>query len=157
MAFRWLMEGCQSGDSLVFFYSGHGSQVPDFDGDEADGFDESLCPVDYTRKEKYSMMRLMPPLSTNHVQDERVATLDIPFSTIYMLNKTSLLLFLFSRQGNYIWDDHRTSTAYKGTSGGTAICFSACDDNETSLDTTVILTTLSLFLLHMYSRICISP
>lgn len=47
MAFRWLMEGCQSGDSLVFFYSGHGSQVPDFDGEEADGFDESLCPVDY--------------------------------------------------------------------------------------------------------------
>jgi metacaspase-1 len=28
-------------------YSGHGTQIPDDDGDEADGMDEALCPVDY--------------------------------------------------------------------------------------------------------------
>ncbi len=31
---------------FVFQYSGHGSQVPDLDGDEPDGLDETLCPVD---------------------------------------------------------------------------------------------------------------
>ncbi|MBX3148958.1 caspase family protein [Candidatus Obscuribacterales bacterium] len=31
---------------FVFQYSGHGSRVPDLSGDEADGFDETLCPVD---------------------------------------------------------------------------------------------------------------
>lgn len=46
-ALRWLVEGSQSGDSLVFHYSGHGSQVKDRDGDEVDGYDEALVPVDY--------------------------------------------------------------------------------------------------------------
>ena len=31
----------------MFFYLGHGSQVRDHDGDELDGYDESLLPVDY--------------------------------------------------------------------------------------------------------------
>lgn len=33
--------------TLIFIsFSGHGSQLPDFDGDEADGFDETFCTVD---------------------------------------------------------------------------------------------------------------
>ncbi|KAL0384461.1 UNVERIFIED_CONTAM: Metacaspase-1 [Sesamum radiatum] len=46
-ALQWLVRGCQPGDSLVFHYSGHGSQVVDRDGDELDGYDECLLPVDY--------------------------------------------------------------------------------------------------------------
>jgi hypothetical protein len=42
----WLVDGAASGDSLVFHYSGHGSQVPDRNGDERDGLDETLCPYD---------------------------------------------------------------------------------------------------------------
>jgi len=42
----WLVDGVASGDSLVFHYSGHGSQVPDRNGDERDGLDEILCPYD---------------------------------------------------------------------------------------------------------------
>jgi len=42
----WLVDGATSGDSLVFHYSGHGSQVPDRNGDERDGLDEILCPYD---------------------------------------------------------------------------------------------------------------
>ena len=29
------------------FLSGHGSQSTDYDGDEVDGSDETICPVDY--------------------------------------------------------------------------------------------------------------
>jgi hypothetical protein len=36
----------KSGDNLVFTYSGHGSWLPDDDGDEPDGRDEMLCPHD---------------------------------------------------------------------------------------------------------------
>lgn len=46
-ALRWLIQGCQSGDSLIFHYSGHGSQQLDFVGDEVDGYDETLWPVDH--------------------------------------------------------------------------------------------------------------
>ncbi|XWS63135.1 hypothetical protein CRYUN_Cryun06bG0070400 [Craigia yunnanensis] len=44
---RWLVNDCQSGDSLVFFYSGHGLRQPDFNNDEADGFkfNETICPL----------------------------------------------------------------------------------------------------------------
>lgn len=47
MALHWLVQGCQSGDSLVFHYSGHGSQQRNYNGDELDGYDETICPVDF--------------------------------------------------------------------------------------------------------------
>ena len=43
----WLVEGARPNDSLFFHYSGHGSQSTDYDGDEVDGSDETICPVDY--------------------------------------------------------------------------------------------------------------
>lgn len=45
--FNWLREGAKAGDSLILHYSGHGGSVKDTDGDEEDGMDETLCPVDY--------------------------------------------------------------------------------------------------------------
>jgi hypothetical protein len=44
-----LVGEAKTGDSLVFTYSGHGSWVPDEDGDEADHRDETLCPHDIDR------------------------------------------------------------------------------------------------------------
>jgi len=46
-AFQWLVDGAEAGDSLFFHYSGHGASVRDDEGDEADGKDEALVPVDY--------------------------------------------------------------------------------------------------------------
>lgn len=44
---RWLINEAKSGDTLLFYYSGHGSQIRDRDGDELrDRLDEILCPVD---------------------------------------------------------------------------------------------------------------
>lgn len=46
-AMRWLAQDCQPGDSLVFHYSGHGSRQKDYNKDELDGFDETICPLDH--------------------------------------------------------------------------------------------------------------
>eukprot|EP00756_Hemistasia_phaeocysticola_P018598 Hpha_TRINITY_DN15606_c1_g5::TRINITY_DN15606_c1_g5_i2::g.100743::m.100743 len=43
----WLVSQARSGDSLFFHYSGHGGQQRDTSGDEEDGMDETLIPVDY--------------------------------------------------------------------------------------------------------------
>ena len=41
---QWLIEGTRKGDLVVFYFSGHGSRVPDKNGDEADGKDEVILP-----------------------------------------------------------------------------------------------------------------
>lgn len=47
-AMAWLMQGAQRGDVLFFHYSGHGGQVPDKTGHEADGCNETIVPVDHS-------------------------------------------------------------------------------------------------------------
>jgi uncharacterized caspase-like protein len=46
-AMKWLVKDARKHDSLFFHFSGHGAQVPDLDGDEVDGFDEIIFPVDH--------------------------------------------------------------------------------------------------------------
>ena len=43
---HWLPEQSLPGDRVVVYYSGHGTQVRDSSGDEADGMDEALAPSD---------------------------------------------------------------------------------------------------------------
>ena len=45
-AISGLVGGAAKGDSVVITYSGHGTWVPDQNGDEPDGRDEGLCPWD---------------------------------------------------------------------------------------------------------------
>ncbi len=45
-----MIDAAVKGDSLIFTYSGHGTWVPDKDGDEPDGRDEALCPYDLASK-----------------------------------------------------------------------------------------------------------
>ncbi|WVQ83251.1 metacaspase-1 [Cryptococcus sp. DSM 104549] len=46
-AMQWLVQGAQPNDALFFHYSGHGGQTEDLDGDEDDGFDEVIYPLDF--------------------------------------------------------------------------------------------------------------
>nr|XP_016502223.1 PREDICTED: metacaspase-3-like [Nicotiana tabacum] len=132
-ALRWLVHGCQPGDSLVFHYSGHGTRVRDRDGDEVDGNDESLCPVDFETEGRIlddeinnTIVRPLPCGATLHGIIDTCFSgtfLDLPF------------MCRINRAGHFMWEDHRIST-YKGTRGGTAISISACDDHQNSGDTT---------------------
>ncbi|KAG8368663.1 hypothetical protein BUALT_Bualt15G0069200 [Buddleja alternifolia] len=134
-ALRWLVQGSRPGDSLVFHYSGHGSQVRDLDGDEVDGYDESILPVDYQTEGRIlddelneTIVRPLPKGATLH------SIIDTCFSgTLLDLPNVCRI----KRQGNYRWEDHCIPhAAYKGTSGGLAISISACDDHQNSGDTT---------------------
>lgn len=46
-ALEWLVQDCQPGDSWVFHYSGHGSRQKDYNKDELDGFDETICLLEH--------------------------------------------------------------------------------------------------------------
>lgn len=46
---RSMLDHARKGDVVVFTYSGHGTWVPDQDGDEPDHRDEALCPYDIAK------------------------------------------------------------------------------------------------------------
>ncbi len=48
---NWLIKESRPGDKVLFYFSGHGYYVVDDNGDESDGYDETLCPVN-TRGKK---------------------------------------------------------------------------------------------------------
>ncbi|PHT52917.1 Metacaspase-2 [Capsicum baccatum] len=134
MAMYWLVQGCQAGDSLVFHYSGHGSQQRNYTGDEVDGFDETLCPLDFETQGMIvddeinaTLVRPLPRGAKLHAIIDACHSgtmLDLPF------------LCRMDRTGRYVWEDHRPqSGAWKGTSGGEVISFSGCDDDQSSADT----------------------
>jgi uncharacterized caspase-like protein len=50
-AIRQLVKSGRAGDVLLLHYSGHGANVPDKNGDEADHRDEILCPTDLDWKD----------------------------------------------------------------------------------------------------------
>lgn len=137
MALFWLMQGCQPGDSLVFHYSGHGSQQRNYNGDEADGYDETLCPLDFETQGMLvddeinaTIVRPLPHGAKLHAIIDAChsgTVLDLPY------------LCRMDRNGQYRWEDHRPrSGVWKGTNGGEAISFSGCDDHQTSADTSAL-------------------
>lgn len=46
-AIDWLVADTRPGDRRFFHYSGHGTHVPDQNGDELSGQDQALCPIDF--------------------------------------------------------------------------------------------------------------
>lgn len=48
-AMQWLVKDARPNDSLVFHYSGHGGLTKDLDGDEEEGYDEVIYPLDFER------------------------------------------------------------------------------------------------------------
>ncbi|KAG0189990.1 Ca(2+)-dependent cysteine protease [Apophysomyces sp. BC1034] len=44
---QWLVHDARPNDSFFFHFSGHGGRVKDLDGDEDDGWDETIYPVDH--------------------------------------------------------------------------------------------------------------
>lgn len=53
---EWLIEGTDAGDLVVFYFSGHGSRVEDFNRDEVDGYDEVLLPYDMNPDGGYNIL-----------------------------------------------------------------------------------------------------
>uniref|UniRef100_A0A0A9G170 Uncharacterized protein n=1 Tax=Arundo donax TaxID=35708 RepID=A0A0A9G170_ARUDO len=134
-AMRWLVDGATSGDSLVFHFSGHGVQKLDNNGDEVDGYDEALCPMDFEDRgvilDDEINATIVRPLGQGVKLHAIIDTchsgtiLDLPY------------LCRISRTGYWQWENHsRPSGESKCTSGGLAISISGCGDSQNSQDTT---------------------
>lgn len=49
IAYRKVAKESKAGDTVFLHYSGHGGRIKDETGDESDGYDETIIPVDYFR------------------------------------------------------------------------------------------------------------
>ncbi|XP_068639064.1 metacaspase-1-like [Aristolochia californica] len=132
-AMRWLVQGCQPGDSLVFHFSGLGVQQLDQDEDEVDGYDEAICPMDYETSGTIVddeinevLVRQLPRGAKLHAiidASHSGTVLDLPY------------VYKIARDGLCQWVNQNLPSTYKGTNGGLAISFSSCRDDQTSDDT----------------------
>jgi metacaspase-1 len=74
--FAWLLEDPQAGDQRVFFYSGHGAHIPDYNSDEiVDHTDETLVPYDFNWDDR-----------TTHLTDDDFNDLyaQLPYETTFV-------------------------------------------------------------------------
>ncbi|KAL6206739.1 hypothetical protein ACLB2K_023986 [Fragaria x ananassa] len=136
LALRWLVQDCQAGDSLVFYFSGHGDQKPNNTGDEEDELDETLLPLDYETKgvivDDEINDIIVRPISAGVKLHAIVdachsgTVLDLPF--LCKIDKSGRRWF---------WKEHRgpkKGGVWKGTKGGEVISFSGCDDHQNSVE-----------------------
>eukprot|EP01121_Diplochlamys_sp_Union-15-3_P012378 TRINITY_DN3700_c0_g1_i1.p1 TRINITY_DN3700_c0_g1~~TRINITY_DN3700_c0_g1_i1.p1 ORF type:complete len:301 (+),score=40.31 TRINITY_DN3700_c0_g1_i1:71-973(+) len=152
---KWLVQDGNAGDHLFFHYSGHGSQVKDRDGDELDGFDETILPVDYRTfgeiVDDQIHKNLILPLGEGVVLTAIMdcchsgTGFDLPF--VFKAKgplpneKMKSLIKLKSKGGEEkekasLGDDDTEgiSTVSSKHSKGTVILFSGCQDESTSTD-----------------------
>lgn len=107
---------CQPGDFFVFYYAGHGAQIPDEDGDEKDGYDEAFCFVTPDGK-----------LRGGWMSDDTFAEL----MTTHIPQGVKVLVLSDCCHSGTVCD-FKTNPAWKKLE---AVSFSGCEDFQTSGDT----------------------
>lgn len=136
--FRWLMMDLRPGDSLVFHYSGHGGQQRVYSGEESDGKNETLCPLDFQSAGElvdndinHVLVNPLPQGVKLHAIIDAChsgTAMDLPFSA--------------SCVGGYAhWVSeymHPALAQRKGTAGGFCVQFGAARDSQTAADTSAL-------------------
>ncbi|KAI0051548.1 peptidase C14 [Auriscalpium vulgare] len=130
-AMHWLVEGAQPDDALFFHYSGHGGQTRDLDGDEVDGYDEVIFPLDYksagviTDDVMHSVMvKPLPPgcrLTALFDSCHSGSVLDLPY--------------LYHSNGRIKGSDVTRRFKEIKSTPADVITWSGCKDSQTSADT----------------------
>ena len=126
---KQLVVDAVAGDILIFDYSGHGSQVPDIHGDEEDGLDETICPIDFMKKRmiNYKGRRLVVD---SQITDDEINEIisDVPHGAKFLMLADSchsgtigdLKNDFMHYQGPGIWPDESGSANVSSTSTSSA-------------------------------------
>lgn len=158
-AMKWLASPGEN--SLLFFhYSGHGVRVKDLDGDEDDGFDEAIVPVDYQTSgviiddlikkvlvdsipNGCVMMALMDCCHSGSIMDlpYTFKASELRFDGSRMSSKKNLKMKEEREKGNLlaedkglIWDLIASKPAATTAEPGQVVLLSGCLDQQKSAD-----------------------
>jgi hypothetical protein len=155
-AIQKLVAGGKKGDVLLLHYSGHGSNVPDDNGDEADKRDEILCPTDLDWKDplrddwlRKAFDKLKPGVSLTVIMDcchsgtntRAILPLDAPIKERYLPSPWDLVAAESGRKlRGVVTSELRVSSRAKRKQTDTVhadICellITGCRDTQTSAD-----------------------
>lgn len=132
---QWLVTSNPPGTSLIFHFSGHGSQQRDYSGEESDGKNETILPTDFQRAGQIvdndlnrALCNPLPAGVRLHAVIDAChsgTALDLPYRIVH-------------NYGQIQWKqeyDPRRVRSWKGTAGGRAIQISAASDHQVAADT----------------------
>jgi len=141
----WLVSNCQAGDTLVFYYSGHGSSINDTNGDEADKKDEVIIPLDYLQAGvitddylRSNMVTKVPSGATMWVFTDcchsgTMVDLKYNYRSMCTFTKGQIKKGMPYAPGD--WTNQYAMNVEKGNdTQGSVFLFSGCLDVETSAD-----------------------
>ena len=132
----WLLDNKENKEvDLFFHYSGHGSWTVDRSGDEVDGRDEALCPLDYQRNglihddvlKKFIQDRITPKAKLYCLIDacHSGSIFDLRFNvTVDEIKKEGDAINASFKVEAHTYDDIK----------GNICVLSGCEDSETSAD-----------------------
>lgn len=143
---EWLLDKHKAGDELVFYYSGHGSQVRDRDGDELDDqLDEILCPHDLNWDDPLTddylgmLFKQIPEgvYLTMLCDACHSGTITKSISDIHRTKSKSILppFDIRARSLNRILPKNKMGRKNKDIASQRHLLMSGCKDNQTSTDT----------------------
>ena len=120
----------RSSDSptLFFHYSGHGGSIIDVDGDEADGLDETICPIDYETNGMITDDTIREELAVKVPKNGKL------FCIIDACHSGTALDLLWTVKPGFFGSFNLYKTgSYVPTQGDVAM-ISGCRDEQTSAD-----------------------
>ncbi|KAF9449621.1 hypothetical protein P691DRAFT_774558 [Macrolepiota fuliginosa MF-IS2] len=130
-AMKWLVRSAKPHDSLFFHYSGHGGQVEDQDGDEVDGFDEVIFPLDFKENSYITDDEMHAIMVTSLPSGCRLTALFDSCHSGTVLD----LPYIYSSHGRLKGEHIRGPARKRKDTCADVISWSGCKDGETSADT----------------------
>jgi len=114
-----------------FHYSGHGGQIEDTDGDEADGFDEIIFPLDHNQEDGIISDDKLNDLLVRPIPEGcRLTALFDSCHSGSILD----LVYLYHSNGQLKRSEVTDRFRELKSSAGDVISFSGCEDHQTSAD-----------------------
>lgn len=145
---NWLVSDAVPGDHLFFLFSGHGGQKEDTNGDEEDGYDETILPCDYRKAgsivdddlHDWIVKRIPMGAKLTALMDccHSGTGLDLPFvyTVSTMDNDNQVPSKSHKKRKNHHGTLQNQQILHEKMSWGDVTLFSGCRDDQTSSDAT---------------------